>query len=92
MREMNAHQVTITMRDGSVFRGSINIGTCRRLADFLQKTDSGSFIVMFDTTVGENKEKGVYFINRKQIVTVEPNEVDERTIWLRSVTLESKQE
>lgn len=92
MREMNAHRVTITMRDGSVFRGNINIGSCRRLFDFFEKTDKSPFIVMFDTTVGENKEKCVYFINRNHIVLVKPNDVDERTCLLQKITLEGKLE
>ena len=49
---MNAQRVTITMRDGSAFRGYINIGWCRRLSDFFRKSES-SFIVVFDATIGE---------------------------------------
>jgi hypothetical protein len=76
MREMNAQRVTITMRDGSVFRGCINIGSCRRLSDFFRKPDSEAFVVMFDTTVGESKGKSVYFLNWNHILWVEPNEDD----------------
>ncbi len=74
MREMNAHRVTITMTNGNVFSGYINIGSCRRLTDFFGKSDNSRFVVMFDTTIGESQEKGVYFIYRAHILSVEePN-------------------
>jgi len=72
MTEMNAHRVTITMRDGSVFRGYINIGSCRRVSDFLRRSDNSPFVIMFDTTIGENNEKKVYFLNLNHILWVEP--------------------
>jgi hypothetical protein len=75
MREMNAHQVTIGMRDGSVFRGYINIGSNRRLSDFFRKSES-PFIIVFETTIGEGKEKGVYFLNWHHILWVEPGEAE----------------
>jgi len=75
MREMNAQHVIVTMRDKSVFHGFINIGACRRLSDFFRKPDDTPFIVLFNTTVGESKEEGVYFLNWNQILWVEPNEV-----------------
>lgn len=89
MREMNAQRVTITMRDGSVFRGCINIGSSRRLSDFFRKSDNSPFIVMFDTTMGQNKEKGVYFLNWDHILWVEPNEMDDQPPFPGSITLES---
>ena len=79
MREMNAQHVIITMRDKSVFRGYINIGSCRRVSDYFRKSDSSPFIVMFDTTMDENKEKKVYFLNWNHILWVEPDELDGRT-------------
>jgi hypothetical protein len=75
MREMNAHRVSITMRDGSTFRGYINIGSCRRLSDFFRKSES-QFVVVFEATIGEGKEKGVYFLNWNHILWVEPNETE----------------
>ena len=75
MREMNAQRVNITMRDGSVFRGYINIGSCRRLSDFFRKPDNSPFIVMFEATIGESEEKSVYFLNWNHILWVEPDEV-----------------
>jgi hypothetical protein len=90
MREMNAHSVTITMRDGSIFHGYVNIGSCRRLSDFFGKCDSGPFVVMFNTTIGENKEKNVYFINRNHIVSVEPNEIDDRRCFPGSIAFKGE--
>jgi hypothetical protein len=76
MREMNAGHVSITMRDGSVFRGYINIGSSRRISDFFRKPDNNPFIVMFETAIGDSEEKRVYFINFKHILWVEPLEDD----------------
>jgi hypothetical protein len=76
MREINARRVNITMRDGSVFRGYVNVGSCRRVSDFFRKSDIGPFIVMFETAVGESEEKSVYFLNLNHILWVEPNEDD----------------
>ncbi|MHC1726402.1 MAG: hypothetical protein AB9866_10395 [Syntrophobacteraceae bacterium] len=73
MREMNAQEIIITMRDGSVFRGLINMGSCRRLSDFFRKIEA-TFIVLFDATVGEGSEKGVYFLNRTNILWAKPGD------------------
>ncbi|MGO9313121.1 MAG: hypothetical protein ACLQDI_10335 [Syntrophobacteraceae bacterium] len=75
MSEINAQRVTIMMRDGSAFRGFINIGSCRRLSDFFRKSES-LFLVMFEATIGEGKEKGVYFLNWDHILWVEPSETE----------------
>jgi hypothetical protein len=90
MREMNARRVTITMRDGNVFHGYINIGTCRRLSDFFGKSDSSPFVVMFDTTIGESKGKKLYFINRNHIVSVRPDELDDRPFFPGSMAIKSE--
>ncbi len=92
MREMNAQRVIVTMRDGSVFRGYINIGSCRRLSDFFRKSDNTPFLVMFETTMGESKEKSVYFLNWSHILWVEPNKLDDRTQFSGSIALESELE
>jgi hypothetical protein len=76
MREMNTRRVNITMRDGSVFRGYINIGSSRRVSDFFRKSDNSPFVVMFETAIGESKEKSVYFLNWNHILWVEPYEDD----------------
>ncbi|MGA2402629.1 MAG: hypothetical protein ABSG91_13150 [Syntrophobacteraceae bacterium] len=89
MREMNAQRVIITMRDGSVFRGYVNIGSSRRLSDFFRKSDSSPFVVMFDTTIGESEAKGVYFLNWNHILWVEPQEPADREHFPGSLALES---
>jgi hypothetical protein len=89
MREMNARRVNFTMRDGSVFRGYINIGSCRRISDFFKKTDNSPFVVMFEATIGESKEKSVYFLNWDHILWVEPKE-DDREGPSGSIALESE--
>ncbi len=76
MTKMNARRVKITMRDGTVFRGCINIGSCRRMSDFFRKSDSNPFIVMFEASIGERKEKSVYFLNWTHILWAEPDEDD----------------
>jgi hypothetical protein len=86
---MNARRVNITMRDGSVFRGYINIGSCRRISDFFRKTDNNPFVVMFETAIGESEEKGVYFLNLNHILWVEPNE-DDRESSSGGIALESE--
>jgi len=86
---MNARRVNITMRDGSVFRGYINIGSCRRISDFFRKTDNSPFIVMFETAIGESKEKSVYFLNLNHVLWVEPYE-DDREGSSGSLALESE--
>ncbi len=78
MKNMNAHLVTITMVEGSVFHGCINIGSCRRVADFFQKSNGTPFIVMFETTKDGFKGKSVYFLNKDHIRTAEPNGLENR--------------
>jgi hypothetical protein len=90
MREMNAQRVIIKVRDGSVFRGYINIGPCRRLSDFFRRPDTSPFIVMFETTIGESKEKSVYFLNWDHILWVEPNEPDGPPSFSEGVALASE--
>ena len=75
MRDINAQRVIITMRDGTVFQGLINIGSARRVSDFFRKAES-TFIVLFDAVKAEGQEgEKVYFINKHHILWVEPIEV-----------------
>ena len=77
MREINAQRVIVTMRDGTVFQGLTNIGSARRVSDFLRKVES-MFIVLFDAVKAEGQEdKKVYFINKHHILWVEPLEVSQ---------------
>lgn len=77
MKKMNVRRVRVTMRNGSVFYGFINIGSCRRLSDFLRKSDD-MFVVIFDAMIGEGKERGVYFLNWNHILWVEPGDAEGR--------------
>lgn len=70
---MNTSEVTITMVDGTVFHGLINIGTSRRVSDYFNKGDS-LFIILFNGARGKNGEKEVYFLNRSHILWVKPEE------------------
>jgi len=88
MREMNAQAVSIKMIDGTIFRGYINIGSCRRLSDFFRRSDASPFVVMFETNIGENREKTVYFLNWAHILWVEPREPEGPPSLCDSVALE----
>ncbi|HYA43104.1 MAG TPA: hypothetical protein VEF34_17510 [Syntrophobacteraceae bacterium] len=90
MTEMNAQPVNIKMRDGSVFQGYINIGSCRRLSDFFRRSDASPFVVMFETNMGENREKSVYFLNWDHILWVEPREPHGPPSFRGDVTFESE--
>lgn len=73
MREMNTSEVTITMVDGTVFHGSINIGNSRRVSDYFNKGDS-LFIILFNASGEKAGANGVYFLNRNHILYVKPEE------------------
>lgn len=72
MREVNARRITVTMTDGTVFRGSINIGSARRISDYLRRNES--MFVLFDATMGDGAQKDVYFLNTNHILWVKPDE------------------
>ena len=90
MREMNAQRVTITMTDGAVIKGFINIGSSRRLSDFFRKPENGPFVVMFDATAGQDEAKSVYFLNLSHVLRVEPMESEDRHRAPGDVDLESE--
>ncbi|MCE5334040.1 MAG: hypothetical protein LLG06_05575 [Desulfobacteraceae bacterium] len=73
MRDMNAKRLLVTMTDGTVLHGFINIGSARRLSDFLRKDDS-LFLVLFETVKNDSREKGVFILNKNHIVMVQPDE------------------
>ncbi len=81
---MNSRTVTIGLSDGTVITGKINIGSTRRLSDFLNKQDN-LFIVVFDVTEG-GQNGGVVFVSRNQIVWARPIE-DGPSVSLDSQTL-----
>ncbi len=74
MRDVNSRKVSITMVDGTVFNGSVNIGSSRRISDHLKKTEN-SFVVLFDATIGTGTEKHVYFLNMKHVLWIKPDEI-----------------
>ena len=90
MKEMNAHRVSITMSNGVVFRGFVNIGANRRLSDFFRKPENGPFVVMFDATAGQDEAKSVYFLNLSHVLRVEPMESEDRHRAPGDVDLESE--
>jgi hypothetical protein len=77
-------KVTIKTSDGSVFRGSVNMGPRERASDLFTQDDPDGiiapFVILFDVSESSDKEfiagKRVYFINRRHIVWVRPD--DER--------------
>ena len=89
MRDINAKRVIVTMRDGTVFKGLINIGSARRVSDFFRKAES-MFIILFDAVKAEGQEdEKVYFINKHHILWVEPIEVSREMEIHEELTLDS---
>lgn len=86
MREMNARQVTIMMSNGTVFKGMVNIGSCRRISDFFRKQEN-HVIVVFEATPDQNGQRKVYFLNWNHIVWIEPNEPLDETSTSSSINL-----
>ncbi len=72
MREMNARRIIVTMTEGTVFRGSINIGNSRRISDYFRRNET--MFVLFNATLGDGTEKEVYFLNTNHILWVKPDE------------------
>jgi hypothetical protein len=88
MKEMNAHRVSITMSNGVVFRGFINIGANGRLSDFFRKPESGPFVVVFEASANQGEQGKVYFLNWDHILWVEPYETEDRTKGSGEIVLE----
>ena len=64
--------VTIRTIDGSTLLGKVNIGVKERVSDIFTKTDN-PFIVLFDVELRDGSGK-VFFINKNNIVWVEPED------------------
>jgi len=64
--------VTIRTIDGSTLLGKVNIGIKERVSDIFTKTDN-PFIVLFDVELRDGSGK-VFFINKNNIVWVEPED------------------
>lgn len=64
--------VSIRTIDGSTLLGKVNIGIKERVSDIFTKTDN-PFIVLFDVELKDGSGK-VFFVNKNNIVWVEPEE------------------
>ena len=64
--------VRIKTTDGDVLKGKVNIGLKSRVADLFTRTDD-PFIVVSDVESGSGAKR-VLFINKDNIVWVEPEE------------------
>ncbi len=64
--------VTIRTTDGNILKGKVNIGLKARVADLFTRTDD-PFIVLSDVESGQGT-KHVLFVNKNNIVWVEPEE------------------
>jgi hypothetical protein len=67
-RRIKPARVIISMADGQVFDGTVNLGFEERVSDVLM--DSKPFVAMFDVNDG----KAVKIVNKAQIVAVEPKD------------------
>ena len=75
-------RVTLKTWDGSVFRGSVNVGPRERVSDIFTQDDPDGiiapFVILFDVSESSDKEfitgRRVYFVNRHHIVWVRPDE------------------
>ena len=81
-RSVRPIKVTVKTSDGSVFRGSVNIGPRERVSDIFTQEDPDTmiapFVILFDVSESSDKEfiagRRVYFINRHHIVWVRPDD------------------
>ena len=64
--------VKIKTTDGDILKGKVNIGLKSRVADLFTRTDD-PFIVLSDVESG-SEAKRVLFINKDNIVWVEPEQ------------------
>lgn len=67
-----SRKITIKTIDGSTLIGKVNLGIKERVSDIFTKTEN-PFIVLFDAEHRDGKGK-VLFVNKNNIVWVEPNE------------------
>ncbi|MBN2060083.1 MAG: hypothetical protein JW882_06665 [Deltaproteobacteria bacterium] len=66
--------ISVRTTDGSTLLGKVNLGIKERVSDLFTKTES-PFIVLSDAELKEGSGK-VLFINKANIVWVEPVESD----------------
>ncbi len=65
-------EIRIKTTDGDTLKGKVNIGLKARVADLFTRTDD-PFIVLSDVESGHGKKR-VLFVNKNNIVWVEPEE------------------
>ena len=69
----NPTRALVKTAEGSMIRGLINIGVHERLSDFLNDPDAPEFLIVFDA-MHQGKKGEVYFINRRHVTWVKPDE------------------
>lgn len=67
----NKKRVVVTMVDGKVFEGVVNIKDHERLSDLFMDDDS-RFIILYEMSLYDLEKKSVYFINKDHVVYVQP--------------------
>ena len=65
--------VKIKTTDGDILKGKVNIGLKSRVADLFTRTDD-PFIVLSDVGSAPGGARRVLFVNKDNIVWVEPEE------------------
>jgi hypothetical protein len=68
---MNCRKVNVTLVDGRVLSGSMNIGNSRRVSDHLNRMDL-PFIILFDVVSKGGDEEKVVFVNKQHILLAVP--------------------
>ncbi|HOW57559.1 MAG TPA: hypothetical protein PKZ12_06125 [Smithellaceae bacterium] len=71
--ESNKAKITVHLSDGATIKGTLNINRYNRPADFLNSSDTSSFLAIYDTDLPAAREK-VVIINREHIVWAYPEE------------------
>jgi hypothetical protein len=74
--------VLLKIADGSVLRGKVNVGNRERLSDFFTQDDPDNiippFLILFEASQidgnEERSEEEVYFINRRHIIWIKPED------------------
>jgi hypothetical protein len=65
-------RIILKLTDGTIVKGKTNRKTYNRLSDFLN-SEENPYLVLYDAFMS-GKEKKAVFINKQQIVWLEPEE------------------
>lgn len=68
--DVNFHNVTVKMSDGSVFAGKVNIRNYQRLSDFFKNADERFIVVIPD----EEHQQRASMVNKQYIIWAEAND------------------